>query len=95
MISDDHSEKDHAKFYEAHINYNKQQFNHIKFTQMHYLKQPDKTRYPNKNDFTSESNHAVADPESIRVNPLNNHQILYTSEGDRELGVKSIHKNSI
>lgn len=87
MISDDRSEKDYARFYEAHINYNKQQFNHIKFTQMHYLKQPDKTTYPNKNDFTSESNHAVADPESIRVNPLNNHQILYTSEGDRELGL--------
>src|SRR5699024_10757174 len=32
MISDDRSEKDHARFYEAHINYNKQQFNHIKFT---------------------------------------------------------------
>ncbi|WP_040030003.1 esterase-like activity of phytase family protein [Staphylococcus cohnii] len=86
MISDDRSEENPARFYEAQINYNKHKFNKVKFTQMHFLTQPNGTKYPSKTSFKKHQHDVVADPESIRIDPLNHKRLLYTSEGDRELG---------
>ncbi|AVL78003.1 MULTISPECIES: esterase-like activity of phytase family protein [Staphylococcus] len=86
MISDDRSEENPARFYEAQIHYNKHKFNKVKFTRMHYLTQANGTKYPNKASYNPHSQDVVVDPESIRIDPLNRNHILYTSEGDRNLG---------
>ncbi|MDG0842698.1 esterase-like activity of phytase family protein [Staphylococcus equorum] len=86
LISDDRSEHNSARFYEADIDYNNNQFNNFKFKDVHKLKQPNGKDYINKEQYKDDENNIVADPESIRFDPLNN-EILYTSEGDRSLGL--------
>lgn len=86
LASDDRSEKSPARFYEAKINYNQHGFKHTKFTNVHTFKQPDGSSYPNKNKYQHQENQAVADIESIRIDPITQN-ILYTSEGDRSLGL--------
>lgn len=86
LVSDDRSEKNPARFYEAKINYNKNGFNHTKFTDVHTFKQSDGSNYPNKDKYQHHPNEAVADIESIRIDPSTN-KLLYTSEGDRSLGL--------
>ncbi|MEP9852245.1 esterase-like activity of phytase family protein [Staphylococcus aureus] len=86
LISDDRSEHNAARFYEADIDYNNNKFKNINFKDMHTLKQPNGNDYPNKEEYNDDKNNTVADPESIRFNPKNN-EILYTSEGDRSLGL--------
>src|SRR5699024_7087866 len=86
LISDDRSEHNAARFYEADIDYNNNKFKNINFKDMHTLKQPNGNDYPNKEEYNDDKNNTVADPESIRFDPKNN-EILYTSEGDRSLGL--------
>lgn len=86
LISDDRSEYNPARFYEANIDYNNSQINDIKFKDVHKLKQPNGKDYINKEQYNNNDNNIVADPESIRFDPHNN-EILYTSEGDRSLGL--------
>lgn len=86
LISDDRSEQNPSRFYEAKLNYNQNHFNKIKLQSMHFLKQPNGSNYTNKNHYKDNPQDIVADPESIRFDPLYK-QIIYTSEGDRSLGL--------
>lgn len=86
LISDDRSEQNPSRFYEAKLNYNQNHFNKIKLQSMHFLKQPNGSNYTNKNHYKDNPQDIVADPESIRFDPLYK-QIMYTSEGDRSLGL--------
>jgi len=86
LLSDDRSEQNASRFYEAQLNYNHKQFKHLKLKKVHTLKQANGETYTDKKHFKKNSNDIVADPESIRFDPLYN-QILYTSEGDRTLGL--------
>lgn len=86
LLSDDRSEHSPSRFYEANINYNLRQFNNINIKNVNSLKQPNGSNYISKKQFNNKSKDIVADPESIRFDPLTNN-ILYTSEGDRSLGL--------
>ncbi|MGS5802020.1 esterase-like activity of phytase family protein [Staphylococcus aureus] len=86
LISDDRSEQNPSRFYEAKLNYNQNHFNKIKLQSMHFLKQPNGSNYTNKNHYKDNPQDIVADPESIRFDPLYK-QIMYKSEGDRSLGL--------
>ena len=86
LISDDRSEHNPSRFYEANINYNQHGFKDISFTDVHELTQPNGSSYINKNQYDESSDNIVADPESIRFDSLTNH-LWYTSEGDRSLGL--------
>lgn len=86
LLSDDRSEHDPSRFYEATLDYNQHQFNNIKLRSTHFLKQPNGSNYNNKDHYKDDPQDIVADPESIRFDPLNK-QIMYTSEGDRSLGL--------
>ncbi|PTH55731.1 hypothetical protein BU599_12015 [Staphylococcus arlettae] len=86
LISDDRSEHSPSRYYEANINYNQQGFNNINFKDVNTLKQPNGSTYTNKKQYDKSSKNIVADPESIRFDPLSNH-LWYTSEGDRTLGL--------
>ena len=93
FISDDRSEKNPARFYEAHLSYDKNKFKYTRFTDVHTLKQANDTTYPSKNKFQKQHNGDVADLESIRFDP-NANKILYTSEGDRSLGLNPFIRES-
>lgn len=86
LLSDDRSENSPSRFYEANLNYNHRQFNNINIKNVSTLKQPNGNNYISKNQFNNDSKNIVADPESIRFDPWTNN-ILYTSEGDRNLGL--------
>lgn len=86
LLSDDRSEHSFSRFYEANLNYNLRQFNNINIKNVNSLKQPNGSNYISKKQFNNKSKDIVADPESIRFDPLTNN-ILYTSEGDRSLGL--------
>lgn len=86
LLSDDRSEHSPSRFYEANLNYNLRQFNDINIKNVNSLKQPNGSNYISKKQFSNKSKDIVADPESIRFDPLTNN-ILYTSEGDRSLGL--------
>lgn len=86
LISDDRSEHNPARFYEADIDYTSNEFKDVKFNGVHKLKQPNGKDYINKEQYKNDDDNIVADPESIRFDPHTN-EILYTSEGDRSLGL--------
>ena len=86
LLSDDRSEHSPSRFYEANLNYNLRQFNNINIKNVNNLKQPNGNNYISKKQFNNKSKDIVVDPESIRFDPLTNN-ILYTSEGDRNLGL--------
>ncbi|WP_353423727.1 esterase-like activity of phytase family protein [Staphylococcus xylosus] len=86
LLSDDRSENSPSRFYETNLNYNHRQFNNINIKNVSTLKQPNGNNYISKNQFNNDSKNIVADPESIRFDPWTN-SILYTSEGDRNLGL--------
>ncbi|WP_408008187.1 esterase-like activity of phytase family protein [Pseudalkalibacillus sp. A8] len=86
IISDDRSDYNPARFYEAKVNYNANDFQNIQLVGVNSLKQQDGTDYLNRSQYNGETGGIVADPESIRFDPLNN-SIWYTSEGDRSLGL--------
>ncbi|WP_251519884.1 MULTISPECIES: esterase-like activity of phytase family protein [Staphylococcus] len=86
-ISDDRSEYNPARFYGLKLNYNQNGFKKVNFKDVETLKQPNGKNYVSKDKYDSKSDDTVVDPESIRFDPLNNNEILYTSEGDRTLGI--------
>ncbi len=87
VLSDDRSDLNPARFYEAKVNYNSNDFQNVNLVDVTFLEQEDGSVYPNRTEYTTESGGVVADPESIRFDPLNEGSILYTSEGDRNLGL--------
>ncbi|MGM0876183.1 MAG: esterase-like activity of phytase family protein [Bacillota bacterium] len=85
MISDDRSSNNPARFYNAQLNYDINNFNSIKFTDINFFKQPDGTDYPNQTQYTALGGE-VPDFESINLDPVDG-SIWYTSEGDPNLGL--------
>ena len=78
MISDDRSEKNPARFYEAQIIINKSKIDSVFFTDVKFLKNTSGNNYPNSN---SDPYH-TPDPEALRYNPKNN-TFIWSSEGER------------
>mgnify|MGYP000552981027 CR=1 FL=1 len=78
MISDDRSEKNNARIYEAKIKIKDQKIDTITFEKVIFMKNKNQEFFQNyrKNQLDS------VDPEDVRYNP-NNNQLYWTSEGDR------------
>ncbi len=86
MISDDRSDLAPARFYTGQLNFNSKNFNSVNLSDVTTFKQPDGTPYPNRTQYSLENKGVVPDLESIRFDPKG-HNIWYTSEGDRGLGL--------
>jgi hypothetical protein len=81
IISDDRTTTDSPnapRFYTARLSFDANSFSGLTFQSVVSFKQPDGTDYPKVPDLK------VADPESIRVDPLNGN-LVWASEGDRTL----------
>jgi hypothetical protein len=76
MISDDRSEKNPARFYEAQIMINKNKIDSVLFTDVKFLKNNSGNNYPNSNI----DPYHTPDPEALRYNPENN-TFVWSSEG--------------
>lgn len=92
MISDDRSNYNPARFYNARLNYDIQGFHSIQLTGVNFLKQADGSVYPNQTQYTTHSGE-VPDFESINIDPLDG-SIWYASEGDRSLGLNPFMKHA-
>lgn len=82
LMSDDRTTTDSGnapRFYTARINYTESSFAGVEFLSVVSMKQPDGALYPKV------PSSQVADPESVRIDPLNGN-LVWTSEGDRTLG---------
>ena len=78
LISDDRSEHNPARFYEAKIKINKNLIDSVDFTGVTFLKNNAGVSYPNSQ---SDAYH-TPDPEALRYNPHNN-TFIWSSEGER------------
>lgn len=78
LISDDRSDKNPARFYEAKIIINKNKIDTVAFTDVKFLKNISGDNYP---DSRSDPYH-TPDPEALRYNPANN-TLVWSSEGER------------
>ncbi|MEO8861049.1 MAG: esterase-like activity of phytase family protein [Ginsengibacter sp.] len=78
MISDDRSEYNPARFYEAKININQNKIDSVVFSGVTFLKNSEGTTYPNSQ---SDPYH-TPDPEALRYNPEKN-TFVWSSEGER------------
>lgn len=78
MISDDRSEKNPARFYEATIIINKNKIDSVVFTDVKFLKNNSGNNYPNSNT----DPYHTPDPEALRYNSRNN-RFIWSSEGER------------
>jgi hypothetical protein len=78
MISDDRSEKNPARFYEARITISKNKIDSVYFTDVKFLKNKSGNNYPNSNI----DPYHTPDPEALRYNPENN-TFVWSSEGVR------------
>ncbi len=81
IISDDRTTTDSPnapRFYTARLSFDANSFSGLTFQSVVSFKQPDGTDYPKVPDLK------VADPESIRIDPLNGN-LVWASEGDRTL----------
>lgn len=80
-ISDDRTTLDSPnapRFYTASLDFDEKSFTGVRFLSAVTLKQPDGSVYPKVPDVK------VADPESIRIDPVSGN-LVWTSEGDRTL----------
>jgi hypothetical protein len=81
LISDDRTTTDSAnapRLYTANLNYDANGFTGVTFLSTFKMKQPGGADYPKVPD------PAVADPESVRIDPVSGN-LLWVSEGDRTL----------
>lgn len=78
LISDDRSDKNPARFYEAQIIINKNKIDRVAFKDVKFLKNDSGYNYPNSR---SDPYH-TPDPEALRYNPKNN-TLIWSSEGER------------
>ncbi len=78
MISDDRSERNPARFYEAHIMIDNNKIDTIVFTDANFLKNSSGNNYPN----SKTDPYHTPDPEALRYNPKNN-TMVWSSEGER------------
>ncbi|MDQ6904580.1 MAG: esterase-like activity of phytase family protein, partial [Bacteroidota bacterium] len=78
LISDDRSEHNPARFYEAKININQNKIDSIVFSGVTFLKNSAGTTYPNSQG----DPYHTPDPEALRYNPDKN-TFVWSSEGER------------
>ncbi|HSQ43669.1 MAG TPA: esterase-like activity of phytase family protein [Ginsengibacter sp.] len=78
MISDDRSDKNPARFYEAQIIINKNRIDSVVFKDVKFLKNSSGNYYPNSRT----DPYHTPDPEALRYNPTNN-TFVWSSEGER------------
>ena len=81
LISDDRSDNNPARYYTARLDYSQTGFTAVQVQTAVSLKQANGSTFPNRT-----TGGLVVDPESLRVDPLNN-SLWWTSEGDRSLGL--------
>ncbi|WP_221568739.1 esterase-like activity of phytase family protein [Alkalihalobacillus sp. TS-13] len=89
IISDDRSMINPARFYTGKLRYDERGFKSVRLTDVTFLKQPDGTFYPSKEQYNSDMEGDVPDFESIRYDTRNG-GVWYTSEGDRSLGMNPL-----
>jgi hypothetical protein len=85
LISDDRTTTDSAnapRMYFANINFDASAFTSVQFLSTFSMKQPNGAVYPKVPD------PLVADPESVRFDPVNGN-LVWTSEGDRTLATST------
>lgn len=81
LISDDRTTTDSAnapRFYTASLTFNETSFGSVQFLSTVAMRQPDGAVYPKVPDIK------VADPESVRIDPVTGN-LVWTSEGDRSI----------
>ncbi|SHM92701.1 Uncharacterized conserved protein [Rhizobacter sp. OV335] len=86
MLSDDKSELAPARFYTLRLRIGAQGIGAIEPLAVTLLRQPDGTAYPGLAQARAQPGAVVPDPEALRIDPLDG-SLLYTSEGDRGLGL--------
>ena len=84
VISDDRSDNNPARFYDASLTFDETAFEPVEITAAHTFLQDDGTPYPNE-----EQGGAVPDPEAIRIDP-NDGTLWWSSEGSQALGLDPI-----
>jgi len=84
MESDDRSDINPARFYNARLDYDESAFRSVTLTGMYFFQQADGTHYPNAQTAATQGGE-VPDIESIRFDPRDA-SIWYASEGSRNLG---------
>lgn len=85
IISDDRSANNPARFYRARLAYDEKAFKSVELTGVTFLRQPDGSTYPSKEDYKVRGG-VVPDLETIRVDPHDG-SLWYASEGDVGLGL--------
>ncbi|HEX8407066.1 MAG TPA: esterase-like activity of phytase family protein, partial [Duganella sp.] len=81
FMSDDRTTTDSnnaPRFYTGSLTFNETSFSGVQFLSTATMKQPDGSVYPKVPDMK------VADPESVRIDPVNGN-LVWTSEGDRTI----------
>lgn len=84
IISDDRSDNNPARFYDATLTFDETTFESVEVTAAHTLLQADGTPYPNE-----AQGGTVPDPEAIRIDP-NDGSLWWTSEGSQVLGLNPL-----
>lgn len=85
IISDDRSDNNPARFYDATLTFDDTTFEAVEISGVHVFTQVDGTTYPNQSQAEAGKSGAVPDPEAIRVDP-NDGSLWWTSEGSQMLG---------
>jgi hypothetical protein len=83
IISDDRSDKNPARFYEANIFISEKGIDSFHFVDAKNMLQPNGKVYPN----SKQDPYHTPDPEAMRYNPLNK-QLIWSSEGERIVNAK-------
>lgn len=84
IISDDRSDNNPARLYDATLAYDEAAFTNVSLLAQHPLRQETGATYP-----SGDQGGAVPDPEAIRVDP-NDGSLWWTSEGNQELGLDPV-----
>jgi len=84
IISDDRSDNNPARFYDASLTFDETTFESVEIAAAHTFLQADGTPYPNE-----EQGGDVPDPEAIRIDP-NDGSLWWTSEGSQLLGLAPV-----
>ncbi len=85
LVSDDRSERNPARFYEAGIIINNNRIDSVIFLDTKFLKTISGTIYPG----THADPYHTPDPEAIRYNPKNN-TLVWSSEGERIVKLNNV-----
>lgn len=82
LLSDDRSARAPVRFYTAAIDLDAAGIHGIRVTGLVALKQPDGSVFPDLRD-----GQVAPDPEALRIDPVNG-ELVWSSEGDRKLGLQ-------